>query len=46
MKIIRGWIDCAGKCRSWKLIDETGETIAEITTLKGAREILRRLTLT
>ncbi len=45
MKIVRGWIDTAGRCRTWKLIDGNGETIAEMTTLKGAREILRRLTL-
>lgn len=43
MKIVRGWIDTAGRCRTWRLLDANGETIAEVTTLKGAREILRRL---
>lgn len=42
MKIVRGWIDTAGRCRTWRLLDANGETIAEVT-LKGAREILRRL---
>ena len=45
MKIVKGWIDTAGRCRTWRLLDANGEAIAEITTLKGAREILRRLTL-
>ncbi len=44
MKIVRGWIDTAGRCRTWKLLDANGETIAEITTLRGAKTLLRLLT--
>ena len=44
MKIVRGWIDTAGRCRTWRLLDANGEAIAEITTLKGARELFAALT--
>lgn len=44
MKIVRGWIDTAGRCRTWRLLGANGETIAEVTTLKGARNLLRLIT--
>lgn len=44
MSIVQGWIDTAGKCRTWRLLDEQGHTIAEITTLRGAKRLLQLLT--
>lgn len=44
MKIVRGWIDTAGRCRTWRILDTQGNLIAEITTLKGAKTLLALLT--
>jgi hypothetical protein len=32
----RGWIDCAGKCRTWKVADGNGAHIAEVTRKRDA----------
>src|SRR5260221_13280308 len=32
----RGWIDCAKRCRTWKLIDPNGQEVAEVTTKRAA----------
>ncbi len=39
----RGWIDTAGKTRTWKLRWRNGEKIAEVTTLTGAETLLTLL---
>jgi hypothetical protein len=41
VQIIQGWIDTARRCRTWRLLDTEGNTIAEITTLRGAKRLLR-----
>ena len=38
-----GWIDCAGKCRTWRLLDAEGKQIAEVTTKRGAMALLALL---
>ncbi len=39
----RGWIDTAGKTRTWALLDTNGRKIAEITTKQAAQDIADRL---
>ena len=41
--IERGWIDTAGKTRSWSLKWSNGEKIADVTTLTGAETLLTLL---
>ena len=41
--IERGWIDCAGRCRTWKLISPDGETIGEVTTKRAAMRLVELL---
>ena len=41
--IKRGWIDCAGKCRTWFLLDADGRRLAEVTTKRGAMALLALL---
>jgi hypothetical protein len=37
--ITTGWIDAAGKQRTWRLNEPTGTKLAEITTKSGAQKI-------
>lgn len=39
----RGWIDCADRCRTWKILGPDGTPIAEVTTKIGAVRILALL---
>lgn len=39
-EIQRGWIDCAGKCRTWKVKDGNGSHIAEVTRLRDAQYLI------
>jgi hypothetical protein len=41
--IERGWIDTAGKTRTWNLKWTNGEKIAEVTTFTGALTLLSLL---
>jgi hypothetical protein len=41
--IERGWIDTAGKTRTWNLKWTNGEKIAEVTTYTGAMTLLSLL---
>ena len=41
--IIRGWVDCAGRCRTWVLVDEGGERIAEVTRRRDASLLIALL---
>lgn len=42
-QVLRGWIDAAGKCRTWKVADGTGSPIAEVTRLRDARRLVELL---
>ncbi len=39
-----GWIDCAGKCRTWILLDADGKRIAAVTTKRAALLLVALLT--
>ena len=41
--IKRGWIDCAGKCRTWYLLDPDGKPIAEVTKKRDALKLIALL---
>ncbi|GEM_PF-6239668 len=41
--IERGWVDTAGKTRTWRLKRHNGEKIAEVTTLTEAETLLTLL---
>ena len=43
--IERGWIDCSGKCRTWKLISPSGEALGEVTTKRAALRLAELLSL-
>jgi hypothetical protein len=42
-RIERGWVDTAGRCRTWFLLDENGAKVAEITTKRDALKLVRLL---
>jgi hypothetical protein len=43
MKIEPGWVDTAGRTRTWRLLEATGEVIAEVTRKRDALRLLARL---
>ena len=38
------WIDCAGRTRTWDLLDPKGGRVAEIATKRDAKKLARILT--
>lgn len=43
IRITTGWIDTAGRTRTWALIDSKDGKLAEVTTKRGAYELKARL---
>jgi hypothetical protein len=41
--MIRGWIDTADRCRTWKILTPSGEVLAEITTKRATLRLLDML---
>ena len=44
--IARGWIDTAGKTRTWFLLDPSGKRVAEVTTKRAAECLVALLSQT
>jgi hypothetical protein len=40
----RGWIDTAGKTRTWKILAPDGQKVAEVTTKRDALRLIALLT--
>jgi len=36
----RGWIDTADRCRTWIILDPSGDPVAEITTKRATLRLL------
>ncbi len=39
----RGWIDCAGKCRTWIIVDDNDQRRAELTRKREAHSICQSM---
>lgn len=39
-QVQRGWVDCAGKCRTWKVADGNGLHVAEVTRKRDALNLI------
>ena len=42
-QVERGWIDTAGRCRTWRILDGNESHIAEVTTKRDALRLLSLL---
>lgn len=42
-QLLRGWTDCSGKCRTWKVTDGNGLHIAEVTRKRDGVTLLSLL---
>ena len=43
--LVPGWIDTAGRTRTWRLVDAKGKLRAEMTTKRDAGEVVAALNL-
>lgn len=38
-----GWVDCAGRTRTWFLLDPNGKKVAEICTKRDVKRLIAML---